>query len=378
MTRIAFVINAEKGGALGQRACAFAERLREDYDMRLVYRAPQKLAAIVRFFVFLMRTRPAVSYVFDMSYSGVIAASLYRLLFRNRLVIETGDAIYELARTSEMRGRLGLWMTWLLEEFSLRYADRIVVRGTFHQRHLAARGVASDVIQDGVDTTQFKLMDVSELRRELGLDGVLTVGLVGSSVWIERLQWCYGMELVESIRLLKGRPVVGLMIGNGSGVERLKLKCRKYGIEDQIRFWGYVPYDELPERLSLMDVCLSTQTNNLVGQVRTTGKLPLYLAAGRYVLASEVGEAALVLPPEMRVAYAGDMDERYPQRLMEKIARLIEQPAALKPASDNPAIARQHFEYDALAAKLASIIESVCQASTTIQAERLEEETTGH
>jgi hypothetical protein len=50
-----------------------------------------------------------------------------------------------------------------------------------------------------------------------------------------------------------------------------------------------------------MDICLSTQTNDVVGWVRTTGKLPLYLAAGRYVLASRVGEAARVLPEEMLV-----------------------------------------------------------------------------
>ena len=35
-------------------------------------------------------------------------------------------------------------------------------------------------------------------------------------------------------------------------------------------FTGRVPYGELPAYLRLMDVALSTQTNNLPGQVRTT------------------------------------------------------------------------------------------------------------
>ena len=38
--------------------------------------------------------------------------------------------------------------------------------------------------------------------------------------------------------------------------------------------------------LSIMDVCISTQSNDLVGMVRTTGKLPLYLAYGKYVIAN--------------------------------------------------------------------------------------------
>ncbi len=359
MNTITFLINAEPGGALDERARSFAERLAERYDIRLAYRAGQKLAAIFSFFVFLVRTRPAVSYVFDMSYSGVMAAALYKLLFRNRLVIETGDAIYELARASGMRGRLGLFLTWVLEEFSLRYADRIVVRGTFHQRHLAARGIASEVIQDGVVTRQFAPQDVKVFRCESGLNDVLTVGLVGSSVWSERLQWCYGMELVEAIRLLGDLPVTGVMIGNGSGIERLRAKCREYGIEDRVKFRGYVPYDQLPGQLNVIDVCLSTQTNNLAGQVRTTGKLPLYLANGRFVLASNVGEAALVLPAEMLVEYDGDWDRLYPQRLAERIRELIDQPERLQCSAASVELARRHFEYDLLAERLDGILANV-------------------
>ena len=81
------------------------------------------------------------------------------------------------------------------------------------------------------------------------------------------------------------------MIGGGSGVPHLKALCKLYEIEDRILFLDHIPYDELPQYLNLLDICLSTQTNNLVGQVRTTGKLPLYLATRPYILASDVGEA---------------------------------------------------------------------------------------
>lgn len=361
MTRIAFIVNGDEYGAIGQRARDFDIHLAKRYDIRIAHRAPQKISAIFRFFIFLVRTRPAVSYVFDMSYSGVIGAALYKLLFRNRLIIETGDAIYELARACGLRSPLGLWLTWLLERFSLRVADRIVVRGSFYQFWLAEQGIESDVIQDGVDTSRFKPQDTSVLRRQLGLDGALTVGVVGSSVWNERLQWCYGLELVEAIRLLKDKAVMGVMIGDGSGIERLKARCREYGIEDRIQFWGYLPYEELAEKLNLLDVCLSTQTNNLVGQVRTTGKLPLYLATGRYVLASDVGEAALVLPPEMRLPYVGEMDKNYWQQLASRVAALLEQPMALRREAEMRAIAKQHFDYTALAEKLAGAIELVIE-----------------
>src|ERR1044071_10044625 len=61
----------------------------------------------------------------------------------------------------------------------------------------------------------------------------------------------------------------GVVIGDGSGITHLKARCREYAIEDKILFLGYVPFAQLPEYLMLMDVCLSTQSNDLVGQVRT-------------------------------------------------------------------------------------------------------------
>lgn len=359
MTKIAFLINGDPKSAMGQRANEFASRLAARYNIDLAYRSSQKLKSIVQFFVFLWRTQPAISYVFDMAYSGVLAAVCYKLVRRNKLVIDTGDAIYELARSAGGRSRIGLWLTRGLEWGSFQVADHIVVRGSYHQRWLATQGIVSTVIQDGVDTTQFAPTDVSALRQQLGLDRVLTIGLIGSSMWSEKLQMCYGWELVELIRLLKEHPVVGVMIGAGSGIAHLQARCREYGIEDRLHFWGYVPYDELPERLCLMDVCLSTQTNDLVGQVRTTGKLPLYLAAGRYVLASDVGEAALVLPPEMRVPYDGVQDQSYPGRLAKRIESLLAQAAPAKHSIKMQGVAQKYFEYSVLAMRLERLFDAV-------------------
>src|SRR6266850_24092 len=312
---IVFVVGGAFDSPMGFRARALAARLAHSYSISIVYCSQRKIISILRFFITLARLRPRVSYVFDISYSGVMAATFYRMILRNCLIIETGDAIVELVRSTGSRGKVGLWLTQLLEKIALRCADRIVVRGSFHKEWLTRIGVAADVIQDGVDTDTFKPANASELRKRYGLDGVMTVGLIGSSVWSEKLQMCYGWELIEILRLLRGKAVKGIMIGSGSGISHLEALCRKYEIQDKMIFIGHVPYQELPLYLNLIDVCLSTQTNNLVGQVRTTGKLPLYLAAGRYVLASNVGEAARVLEKEMLVDYVGLKDQEYPQKL---------------------------------------------------------------
>jgi len=355
VTRVAFVVNGGFDSAMGHRARDFASRI-AGYDIRVAYRSSRKVFSIVTFLLFLLRSRPTVIYVFDISYSGILPAAFYRVVFGNLLIVDTGDAITELARSTGSRGKLGIRLTQLLERFALRLADRVVVRGSFHRDLLAQKRVSAEVIQDGVDLCIFKREDASELRKQQGLDDVLTLGLIGSSVWSEKLQMCYGWELVETIRLLKSKPVKGVIIGGGSGISRLKAQCRAHGIDDRIVFLDHVPHADLPRYLNLIDVCLSTQTNDVVGQVRTTGKLPLYLAAGRHILASRVGEAALVLPDEMLVDYDGVKDLNYPAKLASRIESILASPEILSKADGNVAIAREYFDYSLLAAKAERVI----------------------
>ena len=363
-TTVAFVVSGDRESAMGVRAREMASRLAPDYEIHIVYRGRRKLLSVFSILISITRRRPAVIYIFDISYTAVLSAVLYKLIFCNGLVIEAGDAITELVRSTGSRGRLGLWLTQLLENVAFRFADRIVVRGSFHKTWLSKRGIDADVIQDGVDTDRFAPQDASELRKHYGLDGVLTVGIIGSSVWSEKLGMCYGWDLIEMLRLLKDRPVKGVMIGSGSGIARLKSLSRDYGIEDKILFLGHVLYGDLPRYLNLIDICLSTQTNNLVGQVRTTGKLPLYLAAGRYILASNVGEAAIILDEEMLVDYQGTRDQNYPLRLSERILSVLNHPEKLECAARNIALAKSRFDYSILADRMKQILQVIAVQDT--------------
>jgi glycosyltransferase involved in cell wall biosynthesis len=372
MLKVAFIVNGTAGSAMAQRALAFADRLGAGYQVRIFYRSGCKALAILQLLSGLLRFRPDVCYVFDMGYAGVISASLFKFLTRGRVIVETGDAIGELARALD-RGPVGVLLTRGLEEYALKIADRIVVRGSYHKEWFARRGLGSDVIQDAVATEQFDpaspehggtYLQSVHLRRQLGLEGVLTIGLLGSSVWSAKRGTCYGWDLIEVLRLLKDHPVAGVMIGGGSGIAVLRERCRRYGIEERVRFMGHVPYEQLPGYLNMIDVCLSTQSNDLVGQVRTTGKLPLYLASGRYVLASRVGEAALVLADDMLVDYNGTVDPDYPRKLAERILPLLADRDLLERSrARHVELARRRFDYDVLATRMRAVIDGVCACS---------------
>ena len=353
---IVFLVNGPAGSAMGIRASSFAGCLADDFDIHLFYRSERKVQSIFDFLRQLTRVRPRLCYVFDIAFSGVLAAGFYRTISGCRMVVDTGDAIYELSRLSGSRGWLGLLATKLLEGYALRRSDRVVVRSHPHQELLASRGITADVIPDGVDTKQFFPSEEKEFRRTRNLDNSTVIGLLGSIIWNARYQTCYGWELLEALDKLRDWPVKGLIVGDGSGLAELKKRTAALRLDDRVVFAGRVPYEDLPHWINAMDICLSTQTNDIAGQVRTTGKLPLYLACGRFVLSTDVGEAARVLPAEMLVPYTGSRDPAYPNRLAERVETLLKEPERLRGRPDAVGLAQTYFDYSLLAGNLRSIL----------------------
>jgi glycosyltransferase involved in cell wall biosynthesis len=342
---------------MGQRAAAFAARLAPRWDVVVAHRTGTRAAARRTMQAWLAGQRPALVYVLDMAVAGVAAALSYRRRARVPVIVDTGDAITALARRSGTRRLPGVVATAVLERVSLRTADHIVVRGTAHAELLARQGIEATVIHDGVDTALFAPGDRDAARAVLGWPRDFTVVVVGSSIWNPKLRMAYGWDLVELLAEARGLPVRGVIVGNGSGVPHLRARAAALGVEGRLTFVGHQPLTALPTLIQASDVCLTTQTNDIVGAVRTTGKLPLYMACGAFVLASEVGEAARVLPPQMLVPYEGaGRDDGYPPRLAARLRELIADRETLALGLRNADVARRTFDYDVLTARLDDLL----------------------
>lgn len=311
----------------------------------------------------IRRLAPELVYVLNTALPGAVLLPLLGALRGQRYVLDTGDAVFEMAKSSGLNAGGKLPLLWLFETLAQRRASAVVVRGREHAALLKSQGIRRvEVIPDGYAPQQaVPAEEVAALKAQLGLQGKFVVGVMGSLVHAPRLDICYGWDLVRALKYLPDPRIHALVIGDGDGLPWLKKLAAAEGVSERITFTGRIPYAEVPRHLRLMDIALSTQTNNIAGRVRTTGKLPEYMAAGCFVLASRVGEAARVLPEPMLLDYAGAVDASYPERLAARIAEVQQRPEWLALRDTLPAIAEREFNYPQSAEKLAALVTELTQ-----------------
>ncbi|MDD5530183.1 MAG: glycosyltransferase [bacterium] len=373
MHKFLFLVNGNPDSWAGIRARRFSGFVGDSYQTEraatagssIYYKNEEKLRTVLKFIKVVLKNKPSAIYVLQVGYVNSIPALLAKIIFRTKIIIDIGDINYEVAKINGDRLWIEIMFIKNMEKLLWRLSNIIIVRGTYHKIYFDVLGYKNVYfIPDGVDTDIVRPIENSEVfRKEFGLDDFFTIGVLGSINWSKSLEMCYGWEIVEAIKLLNDmnvkRKIKGIIIGEGDGVSILKKKAEEYGIQDKILFLGNVKYEELYKYISLMDICISTQTNNILGWMRTTGKIPIYLSCNKYILASKVGTVVGLLPEEMLVSYSGIKDLNYPLKLVDRICKIYDNRDLLSLGSISREIAKKHFEYKILGEKVGDIVESI-------------------
>ena len=146
-------------------------------------------------------------------------------------------------------------------------------------------------VEGAVDLQTFMPYDLAErkaAKERFGLDpSHLVCGVVGSLRWTPRQSYCYGLELVEALRLVRRPDVSVLIVGDGNGREKLQARVPDV-LRGRVVFAGRLPETDVVTALNAMDVGFITQTLDQLGNYRLTTKLPEYLACGLPVAMSPV------------------------------------------------------------------------------------------
>lgn len=317
---VVVLVNGGAGSALGERARWVARAAGP--AVVVVYREQGPARALATFVARLRAARPRVVYLLDTGLATVLAGAWARR-GGARVILDTGDATAALTRATGRLGPLGALGAPAFERYAYRLASTVVVRSEELARHVRAMTARAVVVApDGYDPALVSEGNGEDCRRGWEAGQRLVLGVLGSAHWNARRRWCYGRDVIEAMALARRRDVLGVLLVQGDGVPHLRSLARARGVCERVRLLEPGPGRAAWEQLAGLDVAVSTQTDDPVGRVRTTGKLVQYMAAGRFVLASRVGAAAALLPDEMLVDYHGAWDEGYFARLATRLDAL--------------------------------------------------------
>jgi glycosyltransferase involved in cell wall biosynthesis len=362
LMRILALLNSAEDGHPARRAAALLQPW-DGHTVETLYRVGSRARACLRFLHQARRLpSPDIVYVMDLGAANGVAALRIARQRGRKLVVDFGDAVAELSRQMG-RSLVTCWLMGRIESAVLGSAAAISVRGAFHRKWLNERGYSNvHFVPDGLHLADVCCDERDAIRRELGLADSLVVGVLGTTNYRPRHRVCYGWDLVEALALIPNRYVKALVVGGGTGLAYLKARAREIGVADRLVFTGMAPPERMSAYVSAMDICVNTQTNNIVGHVRTTGKLSLYLACGKYVISTDVGTAHDVLPGiGSLLPYAKDAmrDDTYPLRLAEEINRLVRDPGRLAEIEAPAKAAAQQFDYAVLVQRVRRILEEL-------------------
>jgi glycosyltransferase involved in cell wall biosynthesis len=222
---------------------------------------------------------------------------------RNRvpLVVEyNGPEVWIARHWGAARRHLDLFAE--IERRALRSADVVVAVSSALRDPLHACGIPDERIlvnPNGVDPARFDPARLEAARAEardrlgVGPDAVLA-GFVGTfGPW-------HGAEVLAAAICRLPEQTYDMrfaFVGDGPGRARVTDLLRAGGRSDRVAFTGAVPFDEIPAMLAAFDLCVSPHVPNPDGTpfFGSPTKLFEYLATGRAVIASELGQIGEII-----------------------------------------------------------------------------------
>lgn len=271
----------------------------------------------------------------DLIYERYALTSFVGVLLARRagipLILEVNAPLAQ--EEARFRGlRLGAFARWA-EGWILRRADRVVVVSAAladHARRLGVSGERIMILPNGTDPRIFNhQVSGSRVRRQLGLNGQFVIGFSGT------LKPWHGLHyLIGAMTRIKERApaLVLLVIGDGPERAALETQARAAGLSERIHFVGSITHDEVGAHLAACDV-LTAPYGHLKNLWFSPLKVAEYLAVGRPVIASAIGQLQELYSEETGVALVAPGDEGALADALVDLATHEDRRAALRSAA---------------------------------------------
>jgi glycosyltransferase involved in cell wall biosynthesis len=254
------------------------------------------------------------------------------------------------------------WNSWAADRWCSKQAAQIwVISSYLHEKYARLSGRPSRVwiIPTIIDCAAWSLLPEPDNPCPV----ILYSGSFGEQDDTEKLVQVLGclkrQKMDFRMRFLGGKP--GL-----PQVERLKSLAKEQGIENAIELKGFCPAAIVKQEITNANILVNLRTNSLWGRSGLSTKLSEYLAAGRAVLTTDIGDNARYVEDGKSALVVS------PDAPAEKVA------AVMKAALERPDWRRQlgaggrqaalkHFDVQVVQKSMNEALEKVCGAAGRLQ-----------
>jgi glycosyltransferase involved in cell wall biosynthesis len=183
----------------------------------------------------------------------------------------------------------------LLEKYLPVLADTVSVASRALKKKVLRSGKKEVFVFDapvGADLEQFRPgLDGQWVKKKHGITGpfVLYIGQLHGGQYAD-------LFIQAANNILHRQPGTRFMIvGEGYALKKLKELVLRLGIKDKVIFSGAVLHEKIPFYIAAADVCVATFKDTALARCKSPLKIVEYMACGKPIVASNVGDVPLML-----------------------------------------------------------------------------------
>ena len=151
-----------------------------------------------------------------------------------------------------------------------------------------------------------------------------------------------GEELIESMKLIEKADL--LIIGGGDALPELKRLAAHYQLDEKVRFFEKMPYEEMMRYTFAADIGFSLdKSDNLNYKFSLPNKIFDYAMAGLPMITSDLPEVSKFVR-EHDIGLV--VSEVTPEKIAEAVNGLIDKSSELKRLKENASLMRKRLSWE--------------------------------
>jgi len=243
------------------------------------------------------------------------------------------------------------------EELCYKLCDGLVICSEEAKRY--AQKITNKeicVVSNGVDTKRYpntNKENIEKTKKKFDIKNEIIIGFSGSLTAQNGVD--YLIKAAPDI-FSKNPGTKILVVGNGSDESNLKKLAKQLGVSDKVIFTGKVGYEEIPNYLAAMDICVAPFPKGSEFTTNFPLKLIEYMSAGKPVVVTDGNVLRRIIKESNGGVVAASEDSKL---LAKAINSLVEDKKYRRKLGENGRIYSKDYDWQKSSAKMLEFIETI-------------------